>query len=90
MIYKEKKLKNKIQEDISKIEKAKNTKKTILSQTIYLGTLGIMFILPIIIGAYVGVWLDNKLMGFSFSWTVSLIFIGIFVGALNVYLFIKD
>jgi len=83
-------LKESLQSSISKLEQAKKDKKTILSQTIYLGTIGVMFILPIIFGAYLGVWLDNKLKGFSFSWTISLIFIGILIGAINVYLFIKE
>ena len=84
------KLKRILQSDISRLEKSEKEKKTIMSQTIYLGTLGVIFILPVIIGAYAGVWLDNKLTGFSFSWTISLIFLGVIIGAVNVYLFIKE
>ena len=62
-----KELKKGLESSIEKLEKAKKEKKTILAQTIYLGTVGIMFILPVIIGAYVGVWLDNKYKGFSFQ-----------------------
>lgn len=87
---KNKELIKSIKDNIKKIEEAKKEQKTILAQTIYLGTVGIIFIFPTIVGAYLGVWLDNTLKGFSFSWTVSLIFLGIFVGAVNVYLFIKD
>ncbi len=85
-----KELKKGLESSIEKLEKAKKEKKTILAQTIYLGTVGIMFILPVIIGAYVGVWLDNKYKGFSFSWTISLIFLGIAIGVINVYRFMKD
>lgn len=85
-----KKLTQSVKSSIEKIEKAEEEQKTIMAQTIYLGTIGIIFILPVIAGAYAGVWLDNRLTGFSFSWTVSLIFIGIAVGAINVYLFIRE
>lgn len=84
------KLKQTLKSDISRLEKSEKDKKTIMSQTIYLGTVGVIFILPVIIGAYTGVWLDNKLKGFSFSWTISLIFLGVVVGAINVYFFIKE
>lgn len=83
-------LKKSVTSSIEKIEKAQKEKKTVIAQTMYLGTVGIIFILPVIICAYIGVWLDNKLTGFSFSWTISLIFLGICIGAINVYLFLKE
>lgn len=83
-------LKTKVEKKIKKIEKAKKERPHLLAQTVYLGTIGIIFILPMIIGAYLGVWLDDKFRGFSYSWTISLIFLGIIIGAVNVYLFIKE
>lgn len=83
-------LKKSVRQDIEKIEKSKKEHMTVLAQTVYLGTLGFLFILPVIVGAYLGLWLDEKLKGFSISWTISLIIVGIFVGAINVYLFIKE
>jgi ATP synthase protein I len=41
-------------------------------------------------GAYLGQWLDSLAAGYSTRWTLSLILLGIFVGALNVYLFIRE
>lgn len=76
--------------NVSKMNKAKKEKSTLLAQTIYLGTLGFVFILPIILGAYLGVWLDGKLKGFSVAWTLNLIILGVMVGAVNVYLMIKE
>jgi len=76
--------------NISKMNKAKKEKSTLLAQTIYLGTLGFVFILPIILGAYLGVWLDGRLKGFSVAWTLNLIILGVIVGAVNVYLMIKE
>lgn len=84
------KLQDKIKTDIDKIEKAKKEKNSLIAQTVYLGTLGIIFILPVIVGGYVGVWLDNKLKGFSISWTISLLFLGIIIGIINVYYFLKE
>ncbi|HGE4996108.1 TPA: AtpZ/AtpI family protein, partial [Legionella pneumophila] len=73
-----------------KINKAKKGKSTLLAQTVYLGTLGFVFVLPIIAGAYLGVWLDEKIKGYSMSWTINLILLGVIIGAINVYLLIKD
>ena len=61
-----------------------------LAQTIFLGSLGLVFVLPVIAGAYLGLWLDGRLEGYSMSWTLSLIFAGILVGALNVYLMMRE
>lgn len=84
-------LKKNVESSVKKMEKAKKNRQTILAQTVYLGTLGVIFILPVIMGAYLGVWLDNKMKDvFSISWTVSLIIVGVFVGAINVYYFIKE
>ena len=83
-------LKKNIDSGVKKLERSKKEQKTILAQTAYLGVLGVIFILPVIIGAYTGVWLDDKFHGFSFSWTISLIFCGIVIGAINVYLFLRE
>ena len=84
------KLKQKVADDVQRMEKAEQNKKTILAQTAYLGTVGVVFILPVIVGAYLGVWLDGRLNIFSFSWTISLIFLGVVIGAVNIYLLIRD
>jgi ATP synthase protein I len=86
----EEELKSEVQKDIDRLHKAKREKRTLLAQASYLGTLGLMLALPIIAGAYLGNWLDNRLKGYSQSWTITLIIIGVFVGAINVYLFIRE
>ena len=63
---------------------------TLLAQTVYLGTLAVLFVLPVVLGAYLGSWLDGHMAGYSVRWTVSLILIGVFVGALDVYLFVRE
>lgn len=60
-----------------------------LADTIYIGTLGLVFIIPVVLGAYLGRWLDEQLEGYSVSWTVSLIFVGLSVGLINVYLLFR-
>ncbi|AGN13947.1 TPA: AtpZ/AtpI family protein [Legionella pneumophila] len=85
-----KELEQQVKRNVRKINKAKKGKSTLLAQTVYLGTLGFVFVLPIIAGAYLGVWLDEKIKGYSISWTINLILLGVIIGAINVYLLIKD
>lgn len=84
------KLKSGAGRDAKRLLKAKKEKATLLSQTVYLGTLGFMIALPLVAGAYIGSWLDEKLTGYSFSFTITLIFVGLVIGAVNVYYFIKE
>lgn len=83
------KLQESIKSDIEKLERFKKERSKMLAQTVFLGTLGLIFVLPVVAGAYLGVWLDNKLRGFSISWTINLILLGVIIGAINVYFFIK-
>ncbi|AWN72385.1 AtpZ/AtpI family protein [Legionella anisa] len=85
-----KELEQQVKRNIRKMNEAKKEKSTLLAQTVYLGTLGFVFVLPIIAGAYLGVWLDEKMKGFSISWTINLIIVGVIIGAINVYLLLKE
>ncbi|MFT6790983.1 MAG: ATP synthase protein I, partial [Cellvibrionaceae bacterium] len=82
------KLQRKLTTQIRRLRQSEQEKPTLLSQTAYIGTLGLLSILPIVGGAYFGRWLDNAMSGYSVRWTVSLIVIGVFVGGFNVYWFI--
>jgi ATP synthase protein I len=82
-------LKSSVQAQTARIRKAERQRRTLLANTIYLGTLGLILVLPIVAGAYLGDWLDNRMKGYSFSWTVTLIVLGVFVGSLDVYLFVR-
>jgi len=82
-------LKTSVQTQARRIRKAERERRTLLANTIYLGTLGLIFVLPVIAGAYLGSWLDSRIKGYSFSWTVTLIVLGVFVGAIDVYLFVR-
>jgi ATP synthase protein I len=84
------KLKDGINRDVGKLEKAKREQHNVLTSLAYLTVLGLMFVIPVIAGAYLGVWLDNKFNGFSISWTITLIIIGVFVGVMNVYFLLRE
>lgn len=84
------KLKESIERRTRRTRKADRERSTLMAQTTFLGTLGLVFVLPVVIGAYLGRWLDDMSpKGFSIHWTLTCILIGVFVGAMNVYLLIK-
>ena len=83
-------LKKKIETQIKRIKKAKHDRPNLLSQTVYIGTLGLVMVLPIVGGAYLGHWLDGMVEGYSTRWTLSLLFTGLVIGIFNVYFLIKD
>lgn len=83
-------LRKQVERQARRMKQADKDRPTLLSQTVYIGTLGLLFVLPLIAGAYLGRWLDTLVEGYSIRWTLSLIFIGVVIGAINVYLFIKE
>ncbi len=85
----EQQLRKQIERQARRMRQAEKDRPTLLAQTAYLGTLGLLFVLPVVIGAYLGDWLDSLLPGYSVTWTVSLLMLGVIVGAFNVYLFIR-
>jgi ATP synthase protein I len=83
-------LKQHVTKQIDRMQQAEKERPTLLAQTVYLGTLGLLMVVPVIVGAYLGRWLDGFVGGYSLRWTLSLIILGVGVGAVNVYLFIKE
>ena len=83
-------LRKQVERQARRIQKAERERPTLIAQTVYIGTLGLLFVLPVVAGAYLGHWLDGLVTGYSVRWTVSLILLGVFVGAVNVYLFIRE
>lgn len=83
-------LRRKVEGQVRRMEKAERDRPTLIGQTVYLGAVGLLFVLPVVGGAYLGQWLDSLAPGYSIRWTVSLILLGVFVGAVNVYLFIRE
>jgi len=83
-------LRKRVEQQARRMKQAEKDRLTLLSQTVYIGTLGLMFVLPVVGGAYLGRWLDSLVQGYSIRWTLSMLLLGVFIGAVNVYLFIRD
>jgi len=83
-------LRKQVEQQARRMQKAERERPTLIGQTVYMGTLGLLFVLPVVGGAYLGRWLDGLVAGYSVRWTISLILLGVFIGMLNVYLFIKE
>jgi len=83
-------LARRVEQQAERMRRAERERRTVLAQTVYLGSLGLMFVLPVVAGAYLGHWLDEKLAGYSMRGTLSLMFLGIVIGAFNVYWLIRS
>lgn len=86
----EEKLRHRIERQARRMRRAEKEQPTLLAQTVYVGTLGLLFTLPVVAGAYLGRWLDSLSEGYSMRWTLSLIITGVVVGGVNVYLFVRE
>jgi ATP synthase protein I len=84
-----KRLREGVEREARRIDRFQRERRSVMAQTIYLGTVGLLLVLPAIGGAYLGQWLDGLAAGYSIRWTVSLIVLGIVLGAFNVYLFLR-
>jgi ATP synthase protein I len=82
-------LRSSVERDAGRLKKAAAEREQLLVQTIYLTTLGLVFVLPLVAGAYLGHWLDGLSAGYSIRWTLSLLFLGLVLGAFNVYFLIR-
>lgn len=86
----ENKLKERIGKQTLRMKRAERDRATLLGQTIYVGTLGLLIVIPVVIGAYVGRWFDSFVEGYSIQWTISLILLGVVIGVVNAYLFVRE
>jgi ATP synthase protein I len=82
-------LKKQVERQVKRMKKAEQDELRWLSDTTFIGTLGLVFILPIMAGAYLGAWLDESLEGYSVHWTIGLLFLGAVIGAMNVYFLVR-
>lgn len=82
-------LRRNIEKQAQRMAQAERERPTLLAQTVFLGTLALLFVLPVVGGAYLGHWLDSQLAGYSYRWTMSLLVTGLIVGGINVYLYIR-
>ena len=82
-------LRQNIEKQAQRMTQAEKERPTLLAQTVFLGTLALLFVLPVVGGAYLGHWIDSLQTGYSYRWTMSLLMTGFIVGAMNVYLYIQ-
>jgi len=86
----ESQLRDTVAREAERLQRAERERPGLLAQTAYLGSLAVIFVLPVVAGGYLGRWIDQQLAGFSVRWTISLLLAGVAVGALNVYLFVRE
>ena len=82
-------LRQNIEKQARRMARADRERPTLLAQTVFLGTLALLFVLPVVGGAYLGHWIDSQQAGYSYRWTVSLLVTGLIIGGMNVYLYIR-
>lgn len=83
-------LKLQVEQRVKRMVRAQREKPTVLGQSVYMGTLGLLMVLPVVGGAYLGRWIDGMSDGYSVRWTLSFLFLGLVIGGVNVYLLIKE
>lgn len=82
-------LRRRVEMQVRRMKKQRRERNTLLAQTTYLGTLGLLFVIPVAGGTYLGLWLDEMQPDYSVVWTVTFMLLGLIVGILNVYIFIR-
>lgn len=75
--------------DTERLKTAERNRRSLLAQTVFLGSLSVLFIVPLLAGAYLGRWLDSQGDGYTVRWTINLIILGLALGIFNVYFFIR-
>lgn len=88
MVYQQ--LDNDVKRDEQRKHKAQEEQSTLLQATRILGVLGFMLVLPIVVGAYIGHWLDGFSEAYSVRWTVGFILLGVVIGSVNAYLLLRE
>ena len=83
-------LRKSVEKQVKRMQRAEQERPTLLAQSVFMGTLTLLFVLPVIFGAYLGNWLDGMERGYSIRWTMGLIFVGLVAGVINVYIYIRE
>jgi ATP synthase protein I len=85
-----KELERQVEKQRERMERAEKERPTLLAQSVHIGVLGLLFVLPVVGGAYLGRWIDGLFEGYSICWTLSMMFVGVVAGAVNVYFFVRE
>lgn len=83
-------LRKSVEKQARRMQRAERERPTLLAQSVFMGTLTLLFVLPVIAGAYLGNWLDDMAEGYSIHWTIGLIFVGLVIGVVNVYMYLRE
>lgn len=83
-------LRKRVENQARRMRQAQRDQPTLLAQTAYVGTLGLLFAVPVVLGAYAGLWLDHHVEGYSVHWTLLMIALGVAIGSFNVYWFVRE
>ncbi len=83
-------LRKAVEKQVKRMKRAEKERPTLLAQSVFMGTLALLFVLPVIVGAYLGNWLDNMAEDYSILWTMVLLFGGLILGIVNVYIFVRE
>ena len=86
----EEQLRKSVEKQVKRMQRAEQERPTLLAQSVFMGTLTLLFVLPVIFGAYLGNWLDDMAQGYSMRWTIGLIVAGLVIGLANVYMYIQE
>lgn len=79
-----------VERDSEKQRLAEQQKAGLFGMLLYGGTLGLLLVVPMVGGAYLGSWLDSLNTEFGTRWTVSLIVLGVVAGVWNVVWYIRE
>ncbi len=86
----DKQLRKSVEQQIKRMQRAEKDRPTLLAHSVFMGTLSLLLVLPIVVGAYLGIWLDDQAEGYSIHWTIGLIVAGLIIGMANVYLYMRE
>jgi len=79
-----------VERDSEQERKGEEQKAGLFGLLLYGGTLGLLLVIPMVAGAYLGSWLDSLNEEFGTRWTVSLIVLGVVAGVWNVVWYIRE
>ena len=83
-------LRHALETQARRLEQADRDRPTLLGQTVFLGTLALLFVLPVVGGVYLGHWVDDTQSGYSYRWTMIGLAAGVALGAVNVWAYIRS
>ena len=83
------------QSDVERQEARKMRARRRSSQSVWfglgvIGVIGWSVVIPTLVGVALGIWLDSRGSGGGISWTLTLMFVGLALGCLNAWHWIRN